>query len=378
MYSQIRKISSSFLPLIFLLIVFIPLNLKASVDYNELITFAKQLESSISSGNPYYFNLCFNTEAIINKAVNLEENTTENTFIQGFIDGVKQEFDLGTEIINEIGSKGSFLFIRAYQQNGKSKILFRLISDYGIDYHEYEVESKEDKIMIVDGYVFTSAQSISNTFRLIYTEYLMSSYRVVENRRDKDPVKKIYQLAFSGKNMKAFKKWEKLPATIRYSKTNQLLGINLAKQLSKKIYFGTYVEYLKHFPDEPGKYFVPLDGLIKHGYYKAALENIDRLDEIVQEDPLLNVLRANIYQEIGNVSVAENYLCQVIDLMPEYETGYINLLGLYLKEKEFAKVTELLDKIIFTFDTGKEDLIPFFDNHPDFINSAEYQNWIDD
>ena len=63
--------------------------------------------------------------------------------------------------------------------------------------------------------------------------------------------------------------------------------------------------------------------------------------------------------------------------MPEYETGYINLLGLYLKEKEFEKVTELLDKIIFTFDTGKEDLFPFFDNHPDFINSDEYQNWLD-
>ena len=377
MYAQTRKISSLLLTLSFL-VVFMPLKLKASVDHDELIAFAKQLESSISSGNPYYFNLCFNTEAIINKAVNPKENTSDNAFVQGFVDGVKQEFDLGTEIINEIGSEGSFSFIRAYQQNGKSKILFRLISDYGVDYHEYEVESQEDKIMIVDGYIFTSAQSISNTFGLIYTEYLLSSYRMTETRKDRDPVKKIYRLASSGKNLKAFKKWEKLPATIRYSKTNQLLGINLAKQLNKNIYFGTYAEFLKHFPDEPGKYFVPLDGLIKHGYYKAALENIDKLDEIVQEDPLLNVLRANIYLELGNVNIAEDYLCQVIDSMPEFESGYISLLDIYLREKEFAKVTELLDKIILTFEAGKEDLMPFFDNHPDFINSAEYQNWIED
>ncbi len=376
MYSPIRKISFYFLSL-GLLVVITPRISRAAVEYDELIIFAEQLESSISSGNPYYFNLCFDMEAIISKVVKQDENNSDNAFVQGFVEGVRQEFDFGTGIIDEIGSEGSFSFIRAYQQNGKSKILFRLISNYSIDYHEYEVELREDKVMIVDGYIFTSAETISNTFELIYTEYLLSQYRYAENIQDRDPNKKIYRLAASGKNLRAYKKWGKLPSHIRYSKSNQLLGMNLAKKLNKKIFFGTYIEFLQHFPNEPGKNFVPLDGLIKHEYYQAALKNIDILDETIQNDPLLNVLRANIYYEIGNKIKAETCLHQVIDSMPEYETGYLKLLGLYLNEKEFRKATELLDKMIFTFDANKEDLLPFIDNHPDFINSAEYKNWLD-
>ncbi len=349
----------------------------AAVEYDELVAFAKQLENSIASGNPRYFNLCFDTEGIIQKVIVTNNDSINNAFNEGFIEGVRQEFDLGAGIIELTSSEGSFSFIRAYQKNGKSKILFRLISAYGIDYHEYEVDVCEGKTVIVDGYIFTSAQTISNIFEQIYTQYLLTLHRFVEQRPVKDINLKIQELAESGKFEKAYKKWGKLPNYIRYSKSNQLLGINLATELDKEVFFGTYIEFMHRFPNEPGKYLVTLNGLVKHGYYQAALNNIDKLDETVQNDPMLDIIRANVYYELGNATDAEICLNRLIESMPEYENGYINLLGLYLEEKEFIKATQLLDKIIFTFDTSKEDLIPIFSNHPDFMNSTEYRNWLE-
>ena len=368
------KNSIRFLLSLSLLIIF---STRVSHATDELTVFAEQLESSINSRNPYYFNLCFDTEAIIYKVTGESESAFNNEFAEGFIEGVKQEFDPGSSIIDEIGTDGSFTFIRAYRKNEKTKLLFRLISDYGLNYHEYEVEQRGDRIVIVDGYIYISAQTISSTFEQVYTEYLLNIYRYTENRRYNDPCKKIQRLAESGKTLKAYKKWEKLPSLIRYTKSNQLLGINLAKKINKKTYFGTYIEFLEHFPDEPGKFFVSLDGLIEHEYLQAALKNIDILDETIQNDPLLNVLRANIYYKSGNTKGAETCLHQVIESMPEYETGYISLLDIYLEENEFEKATELLDKIVLTFDTVKEDLLPFIENHPDFKDSAEYKSWID-
>ncbi len=378
MNSLLRKILFYFLILGFFITQNSALTL-AAVGYDELVTFAKQLESSISSGNPYYFNHCFDTDSLISRVVvNQKENTFNEAFADGFVEGLKQEFDLGAAIVKEISSEGSFTFIRAYQQNNKSKILFRLVSDYGINYHEYEVESRDSKLMITDGYIFTSARTISNTFEQIYTAYLLNIYHMAENRMKRNAEQKISHLAEAGKSAQAYKKWKKLPNYIRYSKSNQILGINLAKELDKKAYFETYIEFTQHFPDEPGKYFIPLDGLIKHGYYQAALINIDKLDEIVQADPLINVFRANIYCELDEVEKAETCLNQLIESRPEFETGYINLLRLYLEKKEFGKATELLDKMAFTFDASKEDLLPFVVNHTDFINSAEYKDWLDE
>jgi tetratricopeptide (TPR) repeat protein len=181
----------------------------------------------------------------------------------------------------------------------------------------------------------------------------------------------------SGKARKAYKKWVTLPDYVRYSKSNQLLGIVLAGEQKRKTFFSAYIEFTEHFPEEPGKYIIPLNGLIKYGFYQAALNMIDKLEEAVKNDPVLNIYRAEIYYKLGDVQRAEESLNTLIEELPDFETGYISLLGLYLNESSYGKATELLDKIMLTFDTTKEDLHHLYVNHPDFINSIEYRNWMD-
>jgi hypothetical protein len=347
-----------------------------AIEYNELITFAKQLESSISSGSPYYFNLCFDTDAIIDKVINKDKYKVNEDFAAGFVEGIKQECDFGGAIIQEIRSGGSFRFVRAYQEYSKSKILFRLISDFGINYHEYEVESHNGKLVIVDGYIFLSAQNISKLFEDLYDVYLYSMHMLPESSVDCMAENSIRYLAIEGKNSKAFRKLHKLPDDIRYLRSYQLLGISVAEKLNKKKYFGTYIEFLQQFPEEPGKYMVSLNGLIQHGYYQAALVSIDKLDELIQYDPLLNFLRAQIHYKIGNLKNAEDCLYQLIESVPDFEKGYFSLLSIYLDNGEFDKATYLLDKMILTFNTYKEYLSPFLTQYEDFINSDEYKNWM--
>jgi len=373
--SNSNRAHTLWLTCIFLL--FTPYKSHCAVEYNELITFAQHLESSISSGSPYYFNLCFNTDAIIEKIINKDSYSANKAFSEGFIEGIKQEFDLGTVIIEETSSGGSFSFIRAYQDNEKSKILFRLISNYGINYHEYEVQSCEGRLMIVEGYIFISAQTISELFEDVYTMYLLSMNQSPEIGIESGIENSIRILASKGKYSKAFKKWQKQSESIRYSKSFQLMGIQIAQELNKKIYFETYIEYLHYFPEESGKYMLPLNGLIEHGYYQAALTSIDKLDEFIQHDPALDLLRANLYYETGNLVKAEESLYRLIESVPDFEKGYLSLLGLYLEKKEFRKATELLDRMALTFNTYKENLSPFLINYNDFLNSQEYKNWLE-
>ena len=342
------------------------------IEYNDLIILGKQLESSISSGNPYYFNLCFNTESIIDSAILSNPKNAENSFAQGFIEGLKQQFDPGNAILELIGADGSFTFIRAYKRDGRSKLLFRLISSNGINYHEYDVGQKDEKLVLTDAYIFTTAQTISGTYKNIYNKYFLNlpEYRI--SRADK----KIQRLAAIGNSRKAYKQWLNLPENIRFSKTNQLMGIHLASKLDRETYFGAYIEFMNHFPDEPGKYFIALEGLIKQGYYHAALKAIEKLDEYIQTDPILNVIKADIYYESGDTQNAEEHLNKLIEEMPEYETGYLNLLGLYIEENEFMKATLLLDKIILTFNASKEDLQQIVTDYTDFLQSDEFKNWM--
>ena len=357
--------------------LFYPIEVYGTVEYNELVTFAKQLESSIESGSPYYFNLCFDTDAIIEKVINQDKFRANKAFSSGFIEGIKQEFDLGAIIIEETRSGGSFRFVRAYQDNNRSKVLFRLISDFGINYHEYEVQSHNGKLMIVEGYIFITAQTISKLFEDVYNVYLYSMSRFPEDNNEYKSEYLIRQLISEGKHLKAFKKLYKLPDNERYLRSYQLMGISLAQELNKKQFFSTYIEFLQHFPEEPGKYMVPLNGLIQHGYYQAALVSIDKLDEMIQHDPLLYFLRATIYYEMGDLKHTEVSLNQLIESVPDFEKGYLSLLGMYLDHKQFGKATDLLDRMILTFNTFKENLSPFLTHYQDFINSAEYRNWME-
>lgn len=349
-----------------------PLNASTFSD-EELQNFGLQLEYSLSSQNPYYFNLSFDTEQLLKNVFEEYGHSPDNNFHQGFVDGIISNLDIGSLLVNELSSGGNIELISVRTEGEKPSLIFRLTGAKGINYHEYYVESLNDKLKLTDVYIYSTGQLISESVGQLY----VSSWYNIENDYARE-LQKINQLKFDRKIKKAFHIWEQLPDAAKKEKANLLLGIELSTHLNTNDFYNTYNLFSLHYPEEPGKYLIPLDGLIASGLYETALQNLDSLDKLVQTDPILDFVRANIYYEAHKPAKAKESLNKLIEAMPQFELAYFSLLDIYLKENDYQGATGLLSKMTLVFNNYKEDYTPLFADYPDFIESNEYRDWIQD
>ncbi len=375
-----------YLILVILIGTFMPLHaeeFKVNSDpaFNKLITFAGYIEASLENEDPSFFNKNFDVDLFIKNMLNKNQFDLSEAFAKGFVEELKNGLDFGTSIAAEIQKGGSYTFLNADYKDNTGEILFRFLSSQTINYHKLYVKFVEKEPKITDIYVFQSGEKMSESIGRLYSAFISGK----ENTGDQMPVKwlfyleyqKLYTLISEGKYKKAHKKLLNLPEEIRRDRLFQIMDIQVASNLDKKTFNSAYGNYINHFPENPGKYLIPLDGLIVHDEFLKALKCIDRLDESVGTDPLLDLLRGNIYYNMNKYETAEKKLSSLIDVMPEFENGYYNLLTIYIEQQKFSEATHLLDDMIGIFNYYKEDFQPLLANYPAFINSSEYKNWID-
>ncbi|MBN1950500.1 MAG: hypothetical protein JW801_04810 [Bacteroidales bacterium] len=344
----------------------------SSYSKESLMEFGKQLENSLTSQNPYYFNLSFDTETLLNTIFTEYGQSPDQAFHQGFIDGITSTLDLGNLLVNELSAGGSIQLLSVRNNSERPGLIFRLIGSKGINYHEYFVDSAEGKLILSDAYIYSTGQLLSESVGELY----VSSWYNTGNSYSPE-IEKINQLKASGKYRKAFHKWENLPEQVRREKSNLLLGIDLGSALDPNSFFTVYNLFSLYYPEEPGKYLIPLNGLISSGLYETALQNIDSLDLSVQHDPMLNFVRANIYYAAKRIDRAEDCLYKLIGEMPQFELAYFSLLDIYLQETNYLEATAVLNQMVRTFQYYKEDYTPLFTEYPDFVNSPEYRVWLE-
>jgi hypothetical protein len=364
-----------------ILLAFITSHISAGeiADNNDLSTFARQIEVSIENNSPYFFNSSFDVDALIEKVINPAETHSDSAFNEGFKEGIRSSFDMGSVIINELGGNGTFKFLHAVERNNARWLVFRVISENGVNYHEYEVKINNGEYKITDGYFYLSGDKLSESISLIYNKYIdlfIHFGQEDEFFKAAHELAKLKRLYAEGKYKKAFRHWYRIPESCQNMKTYQCAKINIASCLDINTYLSSYHEFMTKYPDEPGKYLIPLDGLVNHGCFELALASIDSLDSKLMTDPLLDYFRANIYYNSQSMDTAKLYLANVIASIPDFELGYISLLNIYLTQKQFEEATVLLDKIVLNFNAYKEDLYPLLAEFPEYLKSKPYQDWI--
>lgn len=349
-----------------------PVTLNSSLITDaELTDFGNKIQNSLCSRNPYYFNLSFDMEKMLSNVFEKYGHSPDMAFHEGFVDGIKQSLDLGGMLVNDLSTGSNIRLISVRNTEYESCLIFRLSGANGINYHEYFVEKYNGNLKITDAYIYSTGQRISETIGNLY----ISSGFNIETDYTRS-LKEIDQLRAAGKYKQAFKKWNNLSYDARIEKSNLLTGISIAAKVDKNSFFSVMNLFTLFYPEEPGKYLIPLDGLIAYGLHEKALNYIDSLEGYTSTDPMLDYIRANIYWDIDKTGKATECLAQLIDEMPEFEPGYITLLDLYLEEDEFSLATDLLNRMIATFQNYKEDYIPLFAKYPEFMSSPEYQNWM--
>jgi tetratricopeptide (TPR) repeat protein len=353
---------------------------KDHADLKQIEKFAANLQESLENGNPSYFNMSFDTNAFLQKITAENANSMDTGFIKGFQQGLFDNFDFGSMLVDRIKQNGTYKFLHAYKKNDSYFILYRLYNNEGINYHEFEVKLENEKFRITDAYLFMSGEKISETMARIY-----NSFRIVNTNSGDDSLHylqamtelgEINSIASKGKYSKAFKKWQKIPSAFQQDKLFLITGIHIAAHLDEKTYQKIYNLYMLQFPDNSGKYLIPLNGFLLHKNYRMALACIDSLDKKINNDPMLDYLRASLFYDMGNHAEAAKKMTVLINSIPDFETGYYSLLGLYVRDKNYLEATQVLDKIVLAFNYYKNDFASILKEYPDFINSKEYQSWL--
>lgn len=349
-------------------------------ETKQLENFASNIQESIENNNPNYINKSFDVDDFLLKIMKENADPDDTSFNKGFEEGFKNNFDLGEMIVDGIKHNGRYTFLKTYKRDNNDYILFRVFSNNGINYHEFEVKQIQDKYKITDVFLFLSGEKLSETIARVY-----NSFRLLNSHFGKDSLSylqsiselgNIKSIASKGKYSKAFRKWQKLPPQLKSDKMFLITGIQIACYLDNETYLKNFNQFVTRFPENSGKYLIPLDGLVMHKNYSMAMACIDSLDKRLNYDPMLNYLRGNMLYEMGHHTEAATMMCKLIDSIPDFEIGYYSLLGLYVKDKNYTEATQILDKIVLTFNYYKDDLANILKDYPEFINSKEYQAWL--
>ena len=337
------------------------------------------IEESIENNNPSFINTIFNLDKFLEKAVPAPKNELESAFYEGFTGEFQKSFDLGISITNEIGIDGKYTFLNAYGMNGNYYLIFRMLSQQTVNYHEYRLEMVDQEFSIIDIYNYYTGSDMSDILGRVYHGGILyiTAKNPVETQELKSIVKlnHISELVSSGKYSKAMKQWNKIPVSIRNEKIYLSEGLKIAKFLDEESFEEMYNLYCTNFPDEGGKYLIALEALSYQHKIQEAMACVEKLDVYLHSDPMLNLIRANLHYELGDKVASIECLKKLLSTNPDYELGYISLLGIYLEEKKYVDATLLLDQIVYIFNSYKEDLQPILVEYPEFLDSAEYTDW---
>jgi len=101
------------------------------VSKEEAVKMAHSIELSVARHNPSLINSILDVRAF---AARIEKNTQMDvsSAMREIISQSLQKRMLGKEIVDAVGSAGSYQLLRRYEKEGKQHLLFRMYGDGGL------------------------------------------------------------------------------------------------------------------------------------------------------------------------------------------------------------------------------------------------------
>lgn len=349
----------------------------------ELNSIGKNIEQSLMNNNPSYFNSILDKQVLLKKVLINSKNSQVVNFNLGFQNGFYQSFDLGSMLLSQLNTNGSYDFLKTYEKSGHHVLLFRSFSNDGLNYHEFYIDKKDDRLIITDMYVYMTGELISERLR---RTYIANLYKIlpeeadfyVENDkyRTYKILEKAQKLAENGNHKKAFKTWSKIPYDRKKEKTVQLTGIQIASFYNIDLYNQLSRKYESEYPQDPGFYLFSLNGLYDQNAFDQSLSCLDSLDNLVGCDPMLDYIRAEIFSRMGNEQETIVAYERLIHSMPAFEPGYLEFFEFYMSRNDYENALSVLDRMSFEFNYYKEDFQDFLQKYPSLIKSELYAKWL--
>ena len=305
----------------------------------EVRDFAKKIELSIEKREGKILDEAFDSKAFF-KRMNLEDGKDNRSIQSGIMEGMK----MGTKLVTSLTEKGSYSFIKQYEKDKVQHIMFRLYDQGSINYHDFELKRTKGEPRIVDVYVYTSGETLSETIKNLFADFKGEFFDNATPQTDAviKRLPDIRMLIVKGKHLEALDIYNSLSEKMQKSRPFQIIHVEICSGLTDDEYTSSIAEYEKLYPNEPNMQLLLIDGYILRKEYVKALTAVNELDKMINKDPLLDYHRAMCYTLIGEKSKRTECLERVVKNVPDFEDGILELIADYLGANEFEKARPLV------------------------------------
>lgn len=312
------------------------------VSPEEAKAFARKIESSIERREPEFFDEALDKQSFLKKA-----GMGNSRDAKAFGSGVQQGMKMGSTIVSSVSKKGTYKLLRIYEKDNVQHALFRLYDDGSLNYHDIELKRSGKDVKIADIFVYTSGELLSETIRGLYDEMMLTKGEISASSLSSwaSKLPEMRRLMTSGQAEEALDIYNELPAKVKNMRAMQIMHVLISSGLDDMDQYNAAIEqYKKLYPNEPNMQLLLLDGYIIKKQYDQALDGINEIDKMVQKDPMLDYYRYMVYNLKEDKAKGRTHLIAAMKQMPDFEDGMLELIALYIGEKDTKTANEYIEK----------------------------------
>lgn len=299
----------------------------------EVKDFARKLEISVSKRESAFFDNAIDRKEMMKRA--------------GLSAGKysKEKINLGTSVVNALSKNGTFELIKQYDKAGIWHLLFRLYENdnMALNYFDFELMPRNDEVKIADGYAYNVGQNLSEVLKDLYHQMDELEANAKEDK-DKwlDLIPDMRKLVSQGKFNEALGIFQTIPPDVRKIKLMQIIHVIICSGVDVETQQAALNEYKELYPGEPNIALLEMSGYLLMENYELALPALDELDKMIDKDPLLDFHRSICYKMLGKYDQQKECLARLIHNIPDFENGMLELIAVYLKNKDYEKARPLV------------------------------------
>src|SRR5258706_3937816 len=130
------------------------------VTRDEAIQFAHTMEKWVKADSAEKMNNIFDKQVFIKRVTQEAGASLNKSLLQGASEGFSH-MNFGNQIIRSLDKKGSYLLVKEYEKDHIQHLIFRLYGDSKVNYHDYELIKKDNKIKVADIFIYITGENLS-------------------------------------------------------------------------------------------------------------------------------------------------------------------------------------------------------------------------
>ncbi len=310
---------------------------------------------------------------------------TRRQFIAGLLQTSKQPHGLLGSIAAAIQAGGSLTPLHLHEVGGEPRAMLRLTGETGLNYLDMILgRNAAGEPRFVDFNNAATGELVSQSVRTAVIPLAVEQSKGLLQKLvsgEGDYVKSMNKLvklnaaAAAGNTKEVLAIRAELPPSVANLKTVLLQVLAVTMEADEKAYVATMEEFRKLYPDSSAVDLISIDYFMLKGRHAESLASIDRVDTQVGGDPYLDVIRASVMFDQGDLTRARSTIEQAVTNDDSMMDAHWTLITVTMAQEDYDATAAALIHLEQVFEMEFHDLseVP---EYAGFVKSDAYKGWL--